>query len=105
MPMRARPSASTAADFTMPSSVIGRRISGSMTVESAAVSCSVVGVVMMLPRLRRLQGGDGLSDGQRPAGVVDVQVLDHPSVDGHHAATVALGLVEGLDDPTRVLDL
>ena len=28
-------------------------------------------------------GGDGVADGQHPAGLVDVQVLDHPPVDGH----------------------
>ena len=44
MPTRATPSGPTSADLTMPSSVTGRRISGSITVESAAVSCSAVGI-------------------------------------------------------------
>src|SRR5215831_11657368 len=37
------PSGATSTPFTMPSSVMGRRISGSLTLASAAVTCSTVG--------------------------------------------------------------
>src|SRR5690349_12560573 len=37
------PSGATSTPFTMPSSVMGRRISGSFTLASAAVTCSTVG--------------------------------------------------------------
>ena len=40
---RTLPSAATLTLFTMPSSVIGRRISGSLTRASASVTCSVLG--------------------------------------------------------------
>ena len=49
--------------------------------------------------------GDGVGDGERAAGVGDVEVLDHPAVDRDHAATLGLGGRERLDDPARVLDL
>ena len=41
--------------------------------------------------------GDGVGDGEGAAGVGDVEVLDHPAVDGDHAATLGLGRRERLD--------
>ena len=38
------------------------------------------------------------ASGQGAAGVVDVEVLDHPAVDGDHALALGLGLLEGGDD-------
>ena len=49
--------------------------------------------------------GDGVGDGEGASGVVDVEVLDHATVDGDHASTVGLGLGEGVDDPAGVLDV
>ena len=44
---RTNPSAPTSMSLTMPSSVMGRRISGSWTPSSALVTCSVVGGEVM----------------------------------------------------------
>ena len=41
--------------------------------------------------------GDRVGDGQDAAGVVDVEVLDHPAVDRDHAAAFRLGGLERLD--------
>src|SRR3954470_24077758 len=97
MPIRARPSASTAADFSIPISVMGRRISGSMTVESAAVSWSAVGTVMVLPGYVCSEGGDRLGGREDALGDVAVQVLDHPTVDRDDAAAVLLRRSERVD--------
>ena len=43
------------------------------------------------------EGGDGVGDGQHAAGVVDVEVLDHPTVDRDHAAAFRFGGFERLD--------
>src|SRR3954462_6065399 len=53
------PDASTSTDSTIPSSVIGRRISGSLTVASAALICSRAGEVM--PSRVRAPAADGRS--------------------------------------------
>ena len=42
--------------------------------------------------------GDGVGDGQGALGVGDVEVLDHPAVDGDDAAALGLGLLVGGDD-------
>src|SRR5690348_17293896 len=44
-----------------------------------------------------LQRVDGGLDGEGAAGLLDVQVLDHATVDGDDAAAVGLGLLEGGD--------
>src|SRR4051812_48702585 len=58
-PTVTRPSAAMSTDFTMPRSVIGRRISGSLTVASAALTCSSVGVLGMATTLRRRRSRQG----------------------------------------------
>src|SRR5690606_12494171 len=45
---------------------------------------------------------DGRVRRQHPAGDVDVQILDHLAVEGHHAG--AGTLLPGLQDPLRLLD-
>ena len=52
-PTPTAPSAATSTDSTIPSSVIGRRISGSLTPARAAVTCSTVGVFIRPQRSRR----------------------------------------------------
>src|SRR5687768_15746838 len=48
---------------------------------------------------------DGLLDGEDAPGLLDVEVLDHPAVNGNHAAAVRLRLLERGDDATGTLHL
>src|SRR5438270_2566342 len=58
IPTATRPSAAMSIDSTMPRSVIGRWISGSETVASAAWTVSCVGRLMAVPRYVGRSGGE-----------------------------------------------
>jgi len=49
--------------------------------------------------------GDGRANGQHPASLVDMEVLDHATVDRDDAATLGFCLFEGGDDALCELDL
>src|SRR5690606_32682888 len=57
------------------------------------------------PRSAGAERLDGLGQRQGPPGLLDVQVLDHPAVDGDDAAPLGLRLLEGVDDAAGPVDL
>src|SRR6478672_8171411 len=77
------PSSATSTESTIPSSVIGRLISGSLTVARASITCCCVGVLMMPKstvgpaRLRGRPGGGLARCGRRLVGrLLALQLLD-----------------------------
>lgn len=57
------------------------------------------------PARSATRGDDGVSNCQCATSLIDVQILDHATVDGHHTTPISLGLFEGCDDALGEFDL
>jgi probable blue pigment (indigoidine) exporter len=62
-----------------------------------AITIGAISYGALLRPVASAERGDRVGDGEDSTGVVDVEVLDHPAVDGDHAATGGLGGLERLD--------